>query len=392
MDYYQIGQQIRKARKACGYSQEELAEKVDISTTHMSHIETGNTKLSLPVLVRIAEVLEVRTDDLLNGESRTTGSTIRDEISEVLERCSPRESRIIADVVKSVKRSMDKYLCLALLLVGILTVCALTPEVRAEELPEDEGVSYYEPEDEKLTHLELLEKLCTGFPYVGYERYPEPPVYIQQDYPHVPFGGNGGRVSTNGCGITTASMLATYMLDEPHDPEDMAGRFAAYGSRSGTEYKLFDDIGPAMGFAFIKRTGNRNEALQALKDGYMVVSLQKKGPFTTIYHFILLTGFTEDGKIMIKDANRINYESRFVKTDYFENGFPVEVVTQADYLYWIYGKKVVRYPGCTRCADPEVETVPICQGTHYCEKCTDLLNRQSTYHEIVDAVRILPEM
>ena len=47
MDYYAIGQRIRKFRKACGLSQEELAEKVGISTTHMSHIETGNTKLSL---------------------------------------------------------------------------------------------------------------------------------------------------------------------------------------------------------------------------------------------------------------------------------------------------------------------------------------------------------
>ncbi|MGM9791503.1 MAG: helix-turn-helix domain-containing protein, partial [Candidatus Cryptobacteroides sp.] len=51
MDYYKIGQKIRKIRKAHGLSQEELAEKVGISTTHMSHIETGNTKLSLPVFV-----------------------------------------------------------------------------------------------------------------------------------------------------------------------------------------------------------------------------------------------------------------------------------------------------------------------------------------------------
>lgn len=51
MDYYEIGQRIRKFRKAHDLSQEQLAEKVGISTTHMSHIETGNTKLSLQVLV-----------------------------------------------------------------------------------------------------------------------------------------------------------------------------------------------------------------------------------------------------------------------------------------------------------------------------------------------------
>lgn len=47
MDYYQLGQQIRKYRKVHGMSQEQLAEKIGISVTHMSHIETGNTKLSL---------------------------------------------------------------------------------------------------------------------------------------------------------------------------------------------------------------------------------------------------------------------------------------------------------------------------------------------------------
>ena len=54
MDYYDVGQRIRKIRKARGLSQEQLAEKVGISTTHMSHIETANTKLSLPVFVDIA--------------------------------------------------------------------------------------------------------------------------------------------------------------------------------------------------------------------------------------------------------------------------------------------------------------------------------------------------
>lgn len=61
MKYYEIGQRIRRYRKACGLSQEALAEKAGISATHMSHIETGNTKLSLPVLVKIAEALSVQT-------------------------------------------------------------------------------------------------------------------------------------------------------------------------------------------------------------------------------------------------------------------------------------------------------------------------------------------
>ena len=65
MDYYAIGQRIRKYRKAKGLSQEQLAEMVDISTTHMSHIETGNTKLSLQVFADLAEALQVSVDSLL---------------------------------------------------------------------------------------------------------------------------------------------------------------------------------------------------------------------------------------------------------------------------------------------------------------------------------------
>ena len=110
MDYYKIGQKIRKIRRAHGLSQEELAERVDISTTHMSHIETGNTKLSLPVLVDIAAVLEVRTDDLLHEEALITTSTALDEIASVLERCNAAEAKVITDIVKAAKLSMDKHL------------------------------------------------------------------------------------------------------------------------------------------------------------------------------------------------------------------------------------------------------------------------------------------
>ena len=110
MDYYKIGQRIRKIRKAHGLSQEELAARVEISTTHMSHIETGNTKLSLQVLVDIATTLEVRTDDLLNDTPFASTSTVMEEIAAVLESCTAKESKVIADIVRATKRSMDKHL------------------------------------------------------------------------------------------------------------------------------------------------------------------------------------------------------------------------------------------------------------------------------------------
>ena len=105
----ELNAQIKKYRTELNLSQEELAEKVNISTTHMSHIETGNTKLSLLVFVDIAAALEVRTDDLLDTAATATTSTSLDEIAAVLERCTAQEAKVIADVVKAAKLSMDKH-------------------------------------------------------------------------------------------------------------------------------------------------------------------------------------------------------------------------------------------------------------------------------------------
>lgn len=110
MDYYVIGQRIRKTRKAHGLSQEQLAELVGISTTHMSHIETGNTKLSLPVLVSLAEALEVSTDDLLFCGSPTERGGVLDELAQLLESCTTQQMKIVVDVVKATIVSLKKYL------------------------------------------------------------------------------------------------------------------------------------------------------------------------------------------------------------------------------------------------------------------------------------------
>lgn len=108
MDYYQIGQQIRKYRKAHGLSQEQLAEQMNISVTHMSHIETGNTKLSLPVLVSAAKALEVQTDDLL-GEKLPERKASFNELNALLETCPTQHLRIISDLVKAAKISLEKH-------------------------------------------------------------------------------------------------------------------------------------------------------------------------------------------------------------------------------------------------------------------------------------------
>lgn len=56
---------LRKIRKACGLTQKELAEKVDVSESFISQCESGNKSPSLEVALKIAEVLNVETADLV---------------------------------------------------------------------------------------------------------------------------------------------------------------------------------------------------------------------------------------------------------------------------------------------------------------------------------------
>lgn len=109
MNYYEIGQRIRKYRKASNLSQEQLAEKAGISVTHMSHIETGNTKLSLAVLVKIADILSVQTDAIIYENPQINKTSINQELSELIDTCSANELHVIVDVLKATKISLDKY-------------------------------------------------------------------------------------------------------------------------------------------------------------------------------------------------------------------------------------------------------------------------------------------
>lgn len=67
IDYKEMGNRIRVRRKELGLTQEKLAEKVEISTSHMGEIERGTSICSLAVLVNIATVLELNLDTLIKG-------------------------------------------------------------------------------------------------------------------------------------------------------------------------------------------------------------------------------------------------------------------------------------------------------------------------------------
>lgn len=65
MDYLYMGAQIRKRRRELGRTQEWLAEKADVSTSFIGHIERGDRKASLETLVKISRVLGTTMDQLV---------------------------------------------------------------------------------------------------------------------------------------------------------------------------------------------------------------------------------------------------------------------------------------------------------------------------------------
>ena len=108
MDYVAVGRRIRAQRKKLSLSQEELAEMVNISTVHMSHIETGYTKLSLPV--DLACALGVRTDDLIFDKESLAREELLEEITLELRDCPKNQLLTLRQILSSSKDAIQKYM------------------------------------------------------------------------------------------------------------------------------------------------------------------------------------------------------------------------------------------------------------------------------------------
>jgi len=85
MNYSSIGNQIRLRRKELGLTQENLAEKAELSVSYMGAIERGEKLPSLESFIRIANALDESADKLLSGvlniEPRILSSQIYEELS-----------------------------------------------------------------------------------------------------------------------------------------------------------------------------------------------------------------------------------------------------------------------------------------------------------------------
>lgn len=75
-----LAYKIKNVRTSKGFSQEDLAKKLNISQSAYAKIENGITKLDIDRLFEISKVLEMDIVDLLNVEETKTNNYNNNEI------------------------------------------------------------------------------------------------------------------------------------------------------------------------------------------------------------------------------------------------------------------------------------------------------------------------
>ena len=142
----------------------------------------------------------------------------------------------------------------------------------------------------------------------------EVPLYLQTDYPDVRYGS--GTIETSGCSVVSLAMVATYMTGHQYMPDELARYF---GGRAENNIARLEYGSDTLQLPYTK-TWYFPEALAALEQGKVVIALMEgTSIFTESQHFIVLTGITAEGKILVNDSFGPNYDKWDLK-DGFANG------------------------------------------------------------------------
>ena len=91
-----MGHQTRKAREAAGLTRERFAQLIGISPQNVSCVERGLAGVSLTVLRRMCEILQVSSDTLLIGD---LGINDVDVNAGRLRQLPPEQFRVVWEVI-----------------------------------------------------------------------------------------------------------------------------------------------------------------------------------------------------------------------------------------------------------------------------------------------------
>ncbi|MCI8507049.1 MAG: helix-turn-helix transcriptional regulator [Lachnospiraceae bacterium] len=100
MDYEKLGLKIKEIRINRGITQEKLAELVGCNTSHISNIENNHTKVSLNVLLSIANALNTSIDYLLSSQYQNSSFALDNEILRAIKNCDNIKKEKILKIIE----------------------------------------------------------------------------------------------------------------------------------------------------------------------------------------------------------------------------------------------------------------------------------------------------
>lgn len=167
------------------------------------------------------------------------------------------------------------------------------------------------------------------------------PLYFQDDYPDTLYGD--GTVKTSGCSVTSLTMVANSVTGYDYEVDELAEYF---GGRALNHIERLEKGSKTLGLSFHK-TENWYETWEALKDGKIAIALMdgigRDCLFTDSQHFIVLAGLNEQGKIMVNDSNKGNYDKWNLKNG-FETGFDPDDILCGYSGAWVYDRHMEELP------------------------------------------------
>lgn len=102
IDFKLIGQRIREARAKKGWSQEKLAETIDVATAYLSRVERGGTTINLKRLGQISVALDIPMEELITGVIKEDYRYLNREFEKILKKCSKDKQRLIYNIARIV--------------------------------------------------------------------------------------------------------------------------------------------------------------------------------------------------------------------------------------------------------------------------------------------------
>ncbi|MCG2726492.1 MAG: helix-turn-helix domain-containing protein [Elusimicrobia bacterium] len=110
-----IARKIRKERLKRDWSQEELAEKIDVHPSFIGQIERGIKTISLETLETLCLVFEIRPSQFIgesSGEKIYRKREFTENIVDLLKGYSAQEQKVVYQTIKQLfrqKRKMRKF-------------------------------------------------------------------------------------------------------------------------------------------------------------------------------------------------------------------------------------------------------------------------------------------